>query len=86
MISNKLRDLLIEHIDGPRNLDVRDRLNHQTMTGAIKTKLLRTDGLKHPKQTFITEKGRQELAAALADWADALSKARSGGFPIPDKE
>jgi hypothetical protein len=35
----------------------------------------------HMKRTFITDKGRAFLAAALADWADALERAHYEAEP-----
>lgn len=88
MISVSLRDLLIEHIDGP--VDVIVSKQNGTRAMALRLGFIRPDfqGMRgtqnpdRPRRTYITEKGRQELAAALADWADALSKARNAGFPI----
>lgn len=78
-LSIVLRDLLIAHIDGPY---VVPAVLLRTRSVAIRTGLLRPDfaGLRiayqaRPRQTFLTTKGRQMLAEALADWADALVRA-----------
>lgn len=91
VISAALRDLLIEHIDGPVAVVVSTQSG--TRSVAIRSGLIRPDfmGMRgawnkgRPRQTFITEKGRRELAASLADWADALCRAQNGGLPVPDK-
>jgi hypothetical protein len=82
VIDEKMRDLLIEHIDGSAPIRVNDPHRTARVNGAIRAGYLRSDRYKHHRSTFITEKGRAALAEALGDWADAL--ARIGGtFPAP---
>lgn len=76
MISTPLRDLLIEHIDGPVAVRVADCARYCRIHGAVRAKLLTFDRPRRPRQTAITERGRAALAEALADWADALSRAQ----------
>lgn len=75
----EVRDLLIEHIDGPtavRVNGVKESVRHIRIRGLVQRKLLRFDHYNPPRQTFITDAGRAELAKALADWAEALSRAK----------
>jgi hypothetical protein len=87
MITSRVRDLLIEHIDGPRMIFQRERGAHTEEMRRIKLVrqtvalgLLRfgTSGPagNRPKVTSLTDAGREELAIALADWADALVRCR----------
>jgi len=96
-----MRDLLIEHLDNKAVPIVRavsakdDGLVAQalaqrckTMAALLNRGLLRTDGKIRARATIITETGRAELAEALADWADALSRSRwtAGAMPFPPRE
>ena len=81
MITTRMRDLLIEHIDGPVPI-IRNTVRPNRfliVRGAVELGLLRYDEARcaRPKRTVITEKGRELLAEALADWADAITKARA---------
>lgn len=73
-VTTQLRDLLIEHIDGPVPINVRQPARYNLVRGAVDRGLLRTNTRGHarPSHTFITESGRATLCAALGDWADAL--------------
>ncbi len=97
-ISNRMRDVLIEHIDGPVKIirataagieAKKAALHRQTAEALIDRGFLRVDdpAKPRPRYTIITEEGREELCAALADWADALNAARAAGRrsdrPIP---
>ena len=79
-LRTNMRDILIEHMDGKQVV-----IRHlggggywQTMNGLIARGLIRYDRTPHPRYTVITEAGRHALAKALADWADALSRAGCG--------
>lgn len=74
MINAGMRDILIEHIDGPTQFVVRNPSRNNRIRGCVASGLLRYDTCIRAKQTFITKKGRQVLAEALADWADALKR------------
>jgi hypothetical protein len=89
MISSAMRDVLIEHLDGPAAIlapsgctwnrtDAHDtaRANRfRTMKALIERGMLRPDANMRPRLTHITTAGRAALAEALADWADALTRA-----------
>lgn len=99
MITRKMRDVLIEHIDGPVPVEVPTgprgghharevALRARTIRALINNRLLRgkTDSPR-PTHTVITMAGRAELAEVLADWADALVRARRdvGSTPLEDE-
>lgn len=74
-----MRDILIEHIDGPVQYRQAGELsNRRNVIGsAIADKLLRFERLlKRPTHTVLTLKGREELCAVLGDWADAIVRSR----------
>jgi hypothetical protein len=86
MISPSMRDVLIEHLDGPvaiiapgaaRGLEAMALATRATTLRALLNRgLLRTDAyVLRARHTIMTEAGRRELAEALADWADALVRA-----------
>lgn len=77
VISPALRDLLIEHIDWPIPFRVRDVARHAVVKAALGREWLYTQpyGVFRPTHTVLTEKGRAVLAAALADWAEAMVRA-----------
>lgn len=79
-INRTLRDLLLEHIDGPvvvnasrfkltRHVAIREGLIRSDLRG-LRTVL--PDGSIRPRTTHLTEKGRETLARALAEWAECL--------------
>lgn len=74
-----LRDFLIEHIDGPVPILLqKDHRNRRMVRSAcIRSGFVHPYpwGTNRPKETRITDKGRQALCAALADWAEALIRA-----------
>lgn len=78
----ELRDLLIEHIDGPRLYRISEQPKGNRIRGAVTTGLLRFDHLQHPKTTMLTERGREALCKALAHWADALVRAAQRGIDL----
>jgi hypothetical protein len=82
----ELRDLLIEHIDGPRPYIKADHADRNRVQGAVTTGLLLFDQARHPlktpKATVLTRKGRQALSLALAQWADALKRAELLGLDV----
>lgn len=84
VISPAQRDILIEHIDGrPISLGkARRSIQRGSINGLIHRGLLKTTKVnKWRIETTITEKGRETLAEALAEYADALIRARlSGAF------
>jgi hypothetical protein len=86
MISRKMRDVLIDHLDGREvpiihateasGMEARDlALKQHTTSALLHRRLLKIDGKLPPRTTTITESGRSELCRALADWADALARA-----------
>lgn len=81
-LSSALRDILIEHIDGPAPFDPHNVVRSNRVRVAVHFGLLRFDSLTgpqcaRPRQSVITDKGREKLAQALAEWADAIVLARS---------
>ena len=92
-----LLNMLIAHIDGKRvPYSVRETTTYQadshvvtwhrrTMLAAINQGLIRITH-ERPPHTVLTPKGRDVLAKALADYADALVRAgRGNGFlPMPE--
>ena len=69
------RDMLIEHMDGRRHRQVRKAgSRYRTMEALLNRALLAVDGRTDPPLTYITERGRHALAAALADWIEAEEK------------
>lgn len=86
-LSACVRDLLIEHIESVVPL-----VRTVTRAEAGRTRMrrvliaqgaLRYDRQDFPRATLITERGRQRLATALADWADALVRAGYSGVNPP---
>jgi hypothetical protein len=88
-LTTGMRDVLIEHIDRPVPI-VRASIltgaeahaaatRYKSVGALINSGCLRTDRPAAPRTTIITEVGRAALAAALADWADALARAGYGG-------
>jgi hypothetical protein len=92
VITTHQRDLLIDHLDGPAPIvnSPLARREHaanwktvsarrEALKGLVERGLLRLD-MRHrtPRTTVMTEKGRAALAAALADWAEALVRAGYG--------
>jgi hypothetical protein len=76
-LSTAMRDLLIDHIDGPVGLNVSDCHRYNRVRGAIAQGYLSwTGGVIRPKGTELTDRGKMALCQALAEWADALIKAR----------
>ena len=78
-LRTNMRDILIEHMDG-KQVVIRQGggAYWTTLYGLINRGLVRFDRTPHPRYTIITDAGRTELAKALADWADALSRAGCG--------
>lgn len=90
MITARIRDLLIEHIDGPVPFRVRPQWHKDfgrpmVVKAAIKAGLLRPDcpHTNRPRFTVITEAGREQLSKALADWADAIIRAQYNRESLP---
>lgn len=79
IITPAVRDILIEHIDGAipyvRRIDGGRR---RAWEAAVANGLVvfGPPNAKPPKYTRMTERGREELAKALGDWADALVRAQ----------
>jgi hypothetical protein len=93
MLTDKMRDVLIAHIDGPVPASAEDLYPKTTRRAALDrewivvdaTGLLDTDD--PTAATAITDEGRRVLAVALADWADALQRARfAPNAPIERQE
>lgn len=82
-MNSALRDVLIAHIDGAVPYSHWDRTRQISLRSALSHGLLECEWSmvpapskqKRPAGTVLTEKGRAALTAALADWADALSRA-----------
>lgn len=85
-LSNSIRDLLIEHIDGPVPISagiIPGSMTEKTdlylrgraLTNCFDRDYLVPDRRVSPTSTMLTEQGRAVLCEALADWADALSRA-----------
>lgn len=81
LISATIRDLLIEHIDGPVKLNViaggtlgdqrKRSLRNQNLRNAMKWGMI--DLID--QRTVMTEKGREALCKMLGYWADVLARA-----------
>ena len=85
IISNRMRDILIEHLDGPvaivrsaPGLGKKNALRAQAITAMIGRGLLKVDdpGTARPRFTLVTDHGREILCEVLADWAEALIRFR----------
>jgi hypothetical protein len=88
VINAAMRDVLIGHIDGPMEFLPRDRdpSNHSSVVRALLSrKLLHADNPNRPGYTFITNDGKRELCKALANWADALTRARALAEQAPPR-
>ncbi len=78
MISHSVRDFLILHIDGP--VSINPAIDLRARAGALALGLVVRDQAgprtrhrrRDIKPTMLTEKGREVLAAALGNWADAI--------------
>lgn len=75
-ITAQMRDLLIEHIDGPQLYRISQNNRINRVRGAITLGYLVPDRISYPRNTSLTDKGRAALCKALADWADAIVLAR----------
>ena len=79
------RDLLVEHVDGemdvPVPVFVKERMTARN--SLIAKGLIRPDRPHRATKTIITEDGRQVLAVALAEYAEALLRAGYTGFSSP---
>lgn len=75
-LSSQMRDLLIEHIDGPRRIHISDYKTGNRLLGAAKLGYLSFDRQQFPRSTAMTARGRAALCAALGEWADALVRAK----------
>lgn len=76
MLTAAMRDLLIEHIDGPIQVRVRGReplwkaaFKHGLICSTVNNSEMR------PRHSRLTELGRSTLAKELAHWADTLVRA-----------
>ncbi len=92
MLSSKMRDVLIDHLDGAAVPVVKIKISELGGLDAsraadryITTRALILRGFlkypsnraKAPTHTLITEAGRAELGMLLGEYADALARARS---------
>lgn len=77
MITITMRDMLIEHIDGPVPFVARGGPRASCLRAMMRRGFLKFDRSHHPTFTLITDNGRSALAVALADWAEALVRAGS---------
>jgi len=95
MLSSKMRDVMIDHLDGRAVPIIRiSELSGVEASRAadrhITTRALLLRGFlkpnsnqtKNPVYTLITEKGRAELCALLGEYADAILRAR---FELPPR-
>ena len=87
MLTIPMRDFLITHIDGPQLIRRhRGAQYHAILQSAIIRGLVRPEGYGcRPKRTFITHEGRELLAKALGNWADALVRAQDRPISEPGK-
>lgn len=73
------RKMLIDHIDGPIDVTVRDTHLIPVRNSLLANGMLRPDSTGQarirPKATILTERGRYAMAATLANYAEALVKA-----------
>jgi hypothetical protein len=78
MLTNAQRDILIRHIDGSSVvLGGELAIQRSSINAMIRRGLLRTSKVsKWRMETVITPKGRETLAAVLADWAEAILRAK----------
>jgi hypothetical protein len=98
-LSRGQRDVLIAHLDGtpvpiifPASCSdsfaaCEAQGRYQTTMALVTRGFLRTDNKLRSTHTMITEDGRNAIAAALADWADALVRAnyaREAAIPEPE--
>lgn len=72
-----MRDLLIEHIDGPiqvrMNVQGRASLWKAAFAAGLICAVVNSE--KRPRHSRLTEGGRKVLARELGNWADALVRA-----------
>lgn len=70
-------DILLEHVQGPQPLTVRDDSRRRTVSALIRASLLTTTpyASRHPTHTILSEIGRQFIAKRLAAVAEALIQA-----------
>lgn len=64
-----MRSVLIAHLDGAQPVVVASP-RHPTVTALIRRNLLRFDAYKPPRQSFLTDKGR-DAASACAEFEAA---------------
>lgn len=85
-LSIPMRDILIEHIDGPVPIggkiipgSMTEKsdlyLRGRALNNCFAREWLVPDRAVSPTSTMLTEQGRAVLCEALADWADAITKA-----------
>jgi hypothetical protein len=83
----QIRDLLISHIDGPVPLyngiqigSIMEKTERyfrlRLLVKVVEFGWLAFDRKVSPEATLLTDKGKEILCQALADWADALTRAR----------
>jgi hypothetical protein len=78
MMSVRTRDLLIRHMDGP--IEIPFGRDHSMMRAVVSRAIVKgwIEPVRYrPKFTQLTEAGRNELAKALANWAEAIQAAQS---------
>lgn len=73
-INQAQRKVLLEHIDAPQDFIVRDQARNLSVAVLMRYGLLRGDpiGVKHPRQTELTEAGRDAVARILSEYAELL--------------
>lgn len=75
-MSDIMREVLVDHIDGSAPFSIKDLVRNQSLKGLINHGLVRWDQYSvRPDQTHITPKGREMLALVLAYYADVLAVA-----------
>lgn len=88
-MNRNMRDLLIEHIDQKPVPIIfcmsvppmqRDKVanRYRTLLAASRCGYVTFDRCPAPRTSTITEAGRDALAKAIADWADAICKINGG--------
>lgn len=76
-ISRTQRDFLLKHVDGPHEMDERDRQVVKAKNAMLRAGLVQgvPRGDPRPRTTELSDAGRQAVCAILGEAADALLRA-----------
>lgn len=80
LMSAPIRDLLIDHIDGPRQINVHDQIEVRQLAALLRGGLV-SNGMhgphvtQRPSTSTITENGQMVAAYVLAGYAESLIRA-----------